>query len=139
MRSDYPVLPVYISNEKDTSCGKKAASNFIRGPVISNLDGCHMTDDPLREAALSHLVSVLLDFRGLKIRDYCQSKLDSGIDPFAIFGELQLGLEEIGKGYEDPGFRRYFNSDLIVSGRNMKRAIDLLKRKGAGSYWYCGR
>ena len=37
------------------------------------------------------------------------------------------GLEEIGKGYEDPGFRRYFNSDLIVSGRNMKRAIELLK------------
>ena len=44
-----------------------------------------------------------------------------------IFGELQTGLEEIGKGYEDPRFRRYFNSDLIVSGRNMKRAIEMLK------------
>jgi methylmalonyl-CoA mutase cobalamin-binding domain/chain len=86
-----------------------------------------MADDTLRETALSHLVSVLLDFKGTKIRDYCQSKLESGVDPFSIFGELQLGLEEIGKGYEDPGFRRYFNSDLIVSGRNMKRAIELIQ------------
>ncbi|MEI7434282.1 MAG: cobalamin-dependent protein [Methanomicrobiales archaeon] len=86
-----------------------------------------MADDPLRETALSHLVSVLLDFKGTKIREYCQLQLDSGIDPFAVFGELQLGLEEIGKGYEDPGFRRYFNSDLIVSGRNMKRAIELIQ------------
>ncbi len=73
------------------------------------------------------MVSVLLDFKGTKIREYCQSKLVSGADPFTIFSELQAGLEEIGKGYEDPAFRRYFNSDLIVSGRNMKRAIDLLK------------
>jgi 5-methyltetrahydrofolate--homocysteine methyltransferase len=86
-----------------------------------------MADDPFREAALSHLVSVLLDFKGTKIREYCHSQLVSGADPFTIFAELQAGLEEIGKGYEDPGFRRYFNSDLIVSGRNMKRAIDLLK------------
>lgn len=86
-----------------------------------------MADDPFREAALSHLVSVLLDFKGTKIREYCHSQLVGGADPFRIFAELQAGLEEIGKGYEDPGFRRYFNSDLIVSGRNMKRAIDLLK------------
>ncbi|MEI6839723.1 MAG: cobalamin-dependent protein [Methanomicrobiales archaeon] len=86
-----------------------------------------MADDTHIETTLSHLVAVLLDFKGIKIRDYCQSKLDSGAEPFAIFGELQAGLEEIGKGYEDQGFRRYFNSDLIVSGRNMKRAIDLLQ------------
>lgn len=86
-----------------------------------------MADDTRIETTLSHLVAVLLDFKGIKIRDYCQSKLDSGAEPFAIFGELQAGLEEIGKGYEDQGFRRYFNSDLIVSGRNMKRAIDMLQ------------
>ena len=86
-----------------------------------------MADDTHIETTLSHLVGVLLDFKGTKIRDYCQSKLDSGAEPFTIFGELQAGLEEIGKGYEDQGFRRYFNSDLIVSGRNMKRAIDMLQ------------
>ena len=86
-----------------------------------------MADDTHIETTLSHLVAVLLDFKGTKIRDYCQSKLDSGAEPFTIFGELQAGLEEIGKGYEDQGFRRYFNSDLIVSGRNMKRAIDMLQ------------
>jgi len=86
-----------------------------------------MADNPMHNTSLSDLVSVLLDFKGTKIRDYCQSKLDSGADPFTIFGELQHGLEEIGRGYEDPRFRRYFNSDLIVSGRNMKRAIEMLK------------
>jgi len=86
-----------------------------------------MADDPVQEDSLPYLVSILLDFKGTKIREFCQSKLDSGADPFTIFGELQSGLEEIGRGYEDPRFRRYFNSDLIVSGRNMKRAIELLK------------
>jgi 5-methyltetrahydrofolate--homocysteine methyltransferase len=86
-----------------------------------------MTDDPKQEDALPYLVSVLLDFKGTKIREFCQSKLDSGSDPFTIFGDLQHGLEEIGRGYEDTRFRRYFNSDLIVSGRNMKRAIEILK------------
>jgi len=86
-----------------------------------------MADDPAIDTTLSHLVGVLLDFKGTKIRDYCQSKLDSGADPFTIFGELQAGLEEIGKGYEDKRFRRYFNSDLIVSGRNMKRAIEMIQ------------
>ncbi|MCU0629647.1 MAG: cobalamin-dependent protein [Methanoregulaceae archaeon] len=86
-----------------------------------------MADDSIQEDRLSYLVSVLLDFKGTRIREFCQSKLDSGADPFTVFGELQAGLEEIGKGYEDPRFRRYFNSDLIVSGRNMKRAIELLK------------
>jgi methanogenic corrinoid protein MtbC1 len=86
-----------------------------------------MADEPGNNTGLSSLVTVLLDFKGTKIKDYCQSKLDNGSDPFTIFGELQAGLEEIGKGYEDPVFRRYFNSDLIVSGRNMKRAIEILK------------
>lgn len=86
-----------------------------------------MADDSIRDGGLSQLVGVLLDFKGTKIRDYCQLKLVGGADPFTIFSELQAGLEEIGKGYEDPAFRRYFNSDLIVSGRNMKRAIEILK------------
>jgi len=86
-----------------------------------------MTDDHLKVTKVSYLTGVLLDFKGIKIREFCQSKIESGADPFSIFGELQHGLEEIGKGYEDPGFRRYFNSDLIVSGRNMKRAIEILK------------
>ncbi|MEI6292589.1 MAG: cobalamin-dependent protein [Methanomicrobiales archaeon] len=86
-----------------------------------------MADDPTLEDTLPYLVSILLDFKGAKIREFCQSKLDSGSDPFTIFGELQHGLEEIGRGYEDSRFRRYFNSDLIVSGRNMKRAIEMLK------------
>ena len=73
------------------------------------------------------IVGMLLEFRGTAIQEYCREKVRSGADPFAIFAELQGGLEEIGRGYEDREFRKYFNSDLIVSGRNMKRAIEVLK------------
>ena len=73
------------------------------------------------------IVGILLEFRGEKIRTFCHERIESGMDPFEIFRELQGGLEEIGAGYEDAANRRFFNSDLIVSGRNMKRAIDLLK------------
>ena len=73
------------------------------------------------------IVGILLEFGGEKIRDFCRERIASGMDPFVIFSELQDGLEEIGAGYEDRAARRYFNSDLIVSGRNMKRAIEVLK------------
>lgn len=73
------------------------------------------------------IVGILLEFGGEKIRVFCRERIASGMDPFVIFSELQEGLEAIGAGYEDRTARRYFNSDLIVSGRNMKRAIDLLK------------
>ena len=74
-----------------------------------------------------YIVGVLLGFDGEKIRDFCREGIASGMDPFVIFSELQEGLEEIGAGYENRTARRYFNSDLIVSGRNMKRAIEVLK------------
>ncbi len=74
-----------------------------------------------------YIVGILLEFKGEKIVQLCRNRIESGRDPFEIFRELQGGLEEIGAGYEDAGNRRFFNSDLIVSGRNMKRAIDLLK------------
>ena len=81
------------------------------------------------------IVGILLEFGGEKIRDYCRERIASGMDPFVIFSELQDGLEEIGVGYEDRAARRYFNSDLIVSGRNMKRAIEVLKTISSCSRW----
>ena len=47
--------------------------------------------------------------------------------PHGIFSELSAGLDEIGKGFEGKGGTRYFTSDLIVSGRNMKRALEILR------------
>lgn len=76
---------------------------------------------------LKKILDVLLDFKGKKIKDYCSEKLKQGIDPYDIFSELSRGLDEIGKGYENKEFRRYFTSDLIVSGGNMKKAIEIVK------------
>ncbi len=81
-----------------------------------------MTGPELRE-----VLSILLDFRGEKVKDFCEGRIAAGESPLAIFGELSAGLEEIGKGFEGSGTTRYFTSDLIVSGRNMKRALAVLK------------
>lgn len=70
------------------------------------------------------LVDVLLDFGGEKIIDYCEEELKKGTSPYNIFTDLSKGLEEIGRKYESG---RYFTSDLIVSGSNMKKAIDNLR------------
>ncbi len=80
-----------------------------------------------KKIEIKDILDVLLDFRGEKIKDYCSRKLGEGIDPYEIFKELSLGLEEIGKGFESKEFQKYFTSDLIISGRNMKKAIEMLK------------
>jgi 5-methyltetrahydrofolate--homocysteine methyltransferase len=77
---------------------------------------------------IRRIIEVLLDFKGNKIKEYCENKLDQSMDPYDIFNELSLGLDEIGKGFEDQKFQRYFTSDLIVSGKNMKRAVEILKK-----------
>ena len=73
------------------------------------------------------ILAILLDFKGERIREFCTRRLGEGADPHAIFAELSAGLDVIGKGFEGTGATRYFTSDLIVSGRNMKRALGLLR------------
>lgn len=76
---------------------------------------------------IKEILEALLDFKGKKIENYCSQKINDGLQPNDIFKELSLGLDEIGRGFEDEEFQRYFTSDLIVSGRNMKKAIEMLK------------
>lgn len=76
---------------------------------------------------LKKILEILLDFKGEKIKNYCSEKLKQDTDPYDIFSELSKGLDDIGKGYENKEFRRYFTSDLIVSGSNMKKAIEIVK------------
>ena len=73
------------------------------------------------------ILSLLLDFRGDKVKEFCERRIREGANPHAIFDELSAGLEVIGKGFEGTGPARYFTSDLIVSGRNMKRALGILR------------
>jgi len=77
-------------------------------------------------------LEALLDFKGKKIREFCLKRLEGGKGAYEILEELNLGLEEIGKGYENKEFKRYFESDLIVAGANMKRAVELLRPHLAG-------
>ena len=77
-----------------------------------------------RGCSLKGLVEMLLDFKGEKVLEFCRRRLREGVEPYEVFKELSLGLDEIGKGYERG---RYFTSDLIVSGSNMKKAIEYLR------------
>jgi 5-methyltetrahydrofolate--homocysteine methyltransferase len=70
------------------------------------------------------LVDILLDFSGDKIINYCEEELEKGTSPYEIFDNLSIGLDEIGSRYEKG---RFFTSDLIVSGSNMKKAIERLR------------
>jgi len=81
-----------------------------------------------RKKEIKEILDILLDYKGEKIKDYCSNRLSQGMDPYDIFNELSSGLEEIGMGFEDQEFQRYFTSDLIVSGKNMKKAIEILKK-----------
>lgn len=81
-----------------------------------------------RKKEIKEILDVLLDYKGEKIKNYCSNRLSQGMDPYDIFNELSSGLEEIGMGFEDQEFQRYFTSDLIVSGKNMKKAIEILKK-----------
>lgn len=73
---------------------------------------------------VKELVDILLDFAGEKVVNYCKDELKKGAKPYEIFNNLSRGLDEIGERYEKG---RFFTSDLIVSGSNMKKAIDMLR------------
>lgn len=81
-----------------------------------------------RKKEIKEILDVLLDYKGEKIKDYCSNRLSQGMNPYDIFNELSSGLEVIGMGFEDQEFQRYFTSDLIVSGKNMKKAVEILKK-----------
>lgn len=78
----------------------------------------------MNQRDVRELVDVLLDFSGDKIVKHCEDELKEGISPNEIFNDLSRGLDEIGKRYEKG---RFFTSDLIVSGSNMKKAVEFLR------------
>ena len=81
----------------------------------------------METAVPREILSILLDFKGERVKEFCARRIGEGITPHGIFSELSAGLDEIGKGFEGKGGTRYFTSDLIVSGRNMKRALAILR------------
>jgi methanogenic corrinoid protein MtbC1 len=81
----------------------------------------------METAGPKEVLSILLDFKGERVKEFCERRIGKGVTPHGIFAELSAGLDEIGKGFEGKGETRYFTSDLIVSGRNMKRALEILR------------
>ena len=69
------------------------------------------------------IVDTLLDVKKKKIEAFCDEKLNNGINAYAIIDELSEGLREIGRGYKEI----YFDAELMVSGWNAKKALQILK------------
>ncbi len=69
------------------------------------------------------IVDTLLDVKKKKIEIFCEEKLSDDVNAYAIIDELSEGLREIGRGYKEI----YFDAELMVSGWNAKKALQILK------------
>ncbi|MEA2000182.1 MAG: cobalamin-dependent protein, partial [Euryarchaeota archaeon] len=69
------------------------------------------------------VVDTLLDVKKKKIEAFCEEKLNNGMNAYEILDELSEGLREIGRGYKEI----YFDAELMVSGWNAKKALQILK------------
>ncbi|MCK4476339.1 MAG: cobalamin-dependent protein [Methanophagales archaeon] len=69
------------------------------------------------------ILDALLDVKKKKIEAFCEERLSNGTNPYKIIDEMTLGLREIGKGYREI----YFDAELMVSGWNAKKALQILK------------
>lgn len=73
---------------------------------------------------MSHtIVDTLLDVKKKKIEAFCEEKLNNSTSAYEIIDELSEGLREIGRGYKEI----YFDAELMVSGWNAKKALEILK------------
>lgn len=69
------------------------------------------------------IVDTLLDVKKKKIEAFCEEKLNNSMNAYEILDELSEGLREIGRGYKEI----YFDAELMVSGWNAKKALQILK------------
>lgn len=69
------------------------------------------------------VVDALLDVTKTKIAAFCEERLNNGTNAYELIEEMSSGLREIGEGYRE----RYFDAELMVSGWNAKKALQILK------------
>jgi 5-methyltetrahydrofolate--homocysteine methyltransferase len=69
------------------------------------------------------IVDALLDTTKKRIETFCETKLNNGTSAYELIEELAQGLQEIGEGYRE----RYFDAELMVSGWNAKKALQILR------------
>jgi len=69
------------------------------------------------------IVDALLDTTKRRIEAFCEVRLNNGTSVYELIEELSRGLQKIGEGYGE----RYFDAELMVSGWNAKKALEILK------------
>lgn len=69
------------------------------------------------------IVDALLDTTKRQIETFCDVRLNNGMSAYELVEALSKGLQEIGEGYRE----RYFDAELMVSGWNAKKALEIIK------------
>ncbi|HDS44604.1 MAG TPA: cobalamin-binding protein [Methanomicrobia archaeon] len=69
------------------------------------------------------IIDALLDTRKLRIEAYIEERMSRGMSAYELVEKLTSGLEMIGAGYRE----RYFDAELMVSGWNAKKALEILR------------
>ena len=71
------------------------------------------------------ILDSLLDVKKQKIEAFREERLNAGWKAYEITREMTEGLKEIGRGYKEI----YFDAELMVSGWNAKKLLNLLRQQ----------
>jgi len=71
------------------------------------------------------ILDSLLDVKKQKIEAFREERLNAGWKAYEITREMTEGLKEIGRGYKEI----YFDAELMVSGWNAKKLLQLLRQQ----------
>lgn len=70
------------------------------------------------------LASAIAELEDEQVLSIVKERLDSGVSPLEIVGNLQEGMAEVGNRFEEG---KYFLSELIMAGEIMKEAMEELE------------
>ncbi|MFX1379033.1 MAG: B12-binding domain-containing protein [Promethearchaeota archaeon] len=76
------------------------------------------------------LTELVIELEVDDIADAVKQALDEGKDPFDILNSLTIGMDEVGRRYEE---KEYYLTELVLAGETMKEAFSILKPALAAS------
>ncbi|UCC18292.1 MAG: cobalamin-dependent protein [Promethearchaeota archaeon] len=70
------------------------------------------------------LTELIIELEVDDIADAVQEALDEGKDAFDILNSLTIGMDEVGRRYEE---KEYYLTELVLAGETMKEAFKILR------------
>ncbi|MGV9171527.1 MAG: cobalamin B12-binding domain-containing protein [Promethearchaeia archaeon] len=70
------------------------------------------------------LTELIIELEVDDIADAVKEALNEGKDPFEVLNALTVGMDEVGRRYEE---KEYYLTELVLAGETMKEAFSVLK------------